>query len=49
MKHKKDFGVCYSPERVNPGDNKHKLENVNKIIAADTYKNLKILKKFIKT
>lgn len=48
MKHIEDFGVCYSPERVNPGDNKHKLENVNKIIAADNYKNLKILKKIYK-
>ena len=28
-----DFFVGYSPERVNPGDKNHKLENINKILA----------------
>ena len=28
-----DFFVGYSPERVNPGDNKHKLRNINKILS----------------
>ena len=28
-----DFIVCYSPERVNPGDTKHSLSKINKIIA----------------
>ncbi len=27
----KDFGVGYSPERINPGDKKHTIENVIKI------------------
>lgn len=29
----KDFFVGYSPERVNPGDKKHGLKNINKILA----------------
>lgn len=29
----KDFFVGYSPERVNPGDNRHKLRNINKILS----------------
>ncbi len=29
----KDFFVCYSPERINPGDKKHTLKNTNKILA----------------
>ena len=28
-----DFFVGYSPERVNPGDNKHGLQKINKILA----------------
>ena len=28
-----DFFVGYSPERVNPGDKNHQLENINKILA----------------
>lgn len=33
---KKDFFVGYSPERVNPGDNKHTIENIVKVVAGDT-------------
>ncbi len=33
LKEGKDFYVGYSPERVNPGDKKHKLKNINKILA----------------
>ena len=29
----KDFFVGYSPERVNPGDKRHDLKNINKILA----------------
>jgi UDP-N-acetyl-D-galactosamine dehydrogenase len=29
----KDFFVGYSPERVNPGDKRHGLKNINKILA----------------
>lgn len=30
-----DFGLGYSPERINPGDREHRLETVVKVIAAD--------------
>ena len=29
-----DFAVGYSPERINPGDSKRKLENIVKVISA---------------
>tara|TARA_B100001765_G_C19501992_1_gene339972 strand:+ start:471 stop:1682 length:1212 start_codon:yes stop_codon:yes gene_type:complete len=32
LKNNKDFFVCYSPERINPGDKKNKLTKINKII-----------------
>ena len=34
----KDFFMCYSPERVNPGDNSKKLKNIKKIFAVKTNK-----------
>ncbi len=33
---KKDFHVGYSPERINPGDKKHTLTTVMKVVSADT-------------
>lgn len=30
----KDFKVGYSPERINPGDKLHRLENIKKIVSA---------------
>ncbi len=40
-----DFFVGYSPERVNPGDNKHQLKKINKILAyPHNYKKKYILK-----
>ena len=36
---KKDFNVAYSPERINPGDKKHSISKVNKILAITTKKN----------
>ncbi len=35
LKHKKDFFVAYSPERINPGETKYKLTNIKKVIGAD--------------
>ncbi|KAA3631265.1 MAG: nucleotide sugar dehydrogenase [Proteobacteria bacterium] len=32
----RDFNVGYSPERINPGDKKHTLESIVKIVAADS-------------
>lgn len=36
LKHGVDFQVGYSPERINPGDKVHTLENIVKIISATT-------------
>ena len=45
LKEGKDFYVGYSPERVNPGDKKHTLKNINKILAyPHNYKKKEILK-----
>ena len=33
----KDFFVGYSPERINPGDKKHKFENIKKIVSGSNY------------
>jgi len=38
LKWKRDFHVGYSPERVNPGDKKHTIENIVKVVAGDTPK-----------
>lgn len=32
MKWKTDFNVGYSPERINPGDRVHRLENIVKVV-----------------
>lgn len=40
-----DFFMGYSPERINPGDAKNKLESVVKVIAAQDSKTLQRLKK----
>ena len=52
LKLNKDFFIGYSPERINPGDKKNTLTNINKIISASNKKSLnkiyKIYKKIIK-
>ncbi|MBS29546.1 MAG: Vi polysaccharide biosynthesis protein VipA/TviB [Candidatus Marinimicrobia bacterium] len=45
---KNDFFVCYSPERVNPGDNKHTLKKIDKIIAIPNSSNVNKVKKVYK-
>lgn len=45
FKNLKDFSVGYSPERINPGDKKHTLENIVKIISAQTEDSLEITDK----
>ena len=47
-KWKKDFFVAYSPERINPGDSKHTISNVVKIVSGDTPKTLKIVSMLLK-
>ncbi len=45
LKLNKDFFVGYSPERINPGDKKHQVQNIKKILAIET-KSKKIYKRF---
>jgi UDP-N-acetyl-D-galactosamine dehydrogenase len=35
-----DFGLGYSPERINPGDREHRLETITKVIAGDSAETL---------
>lgn len=35
-----DFGIAYSPERINPGDPKHKFDTIRKLVAAGDAKTL---------
>ncbi len=36
LKSGKDFALGYSPERINPGDQEHTVENITKVVAAQT-------------
>jgi UDP-N-acetyl-D-galactosamine dehydrogenase len=40
-----DFNVGYSPERINPGDKVHRLENIKKIVSAQNDEILDIIAK----
>ena len=44
LKINRDFGLGYSPERVNPGDRKHTIEKVTKLISASDAKWLERVK-----
>lgn len=39
-----DFKVGYSPERINPGDKVHRLENIRKIVSGMDSESLEIIK-----
>ena len=39
-----DFKVGYSPERINPGDRVHRLENIKKIVSGCDAESLQIIK-----
>ena len=39
-----DFKVGYSPERINPGDKVHRLENIHKIVSGVDEESLKVIK-----
>ncbi|MBL8685908.1 MAG: nucleotide sugar dehydrogenase [Alphaproteobacteria bacterium] len=43
LKAGQDFGLAYSPERVNPGDREHRFENIKKIVSASDPKTLDIV------
>ena len=45
LKVNRDFYVGYSPERINPGDKKHSVDKINKIVSISGKENLKIAKK----
>lgn len=38
-----DFGVGYSPERINPGDKHHRLESIIKVVSASDESSLAII------
>ncbi|MEB6197756.1 nucleotide sugar dehydrogenase [Mammaliicoccus sciuri] len=38
-----DFYIGYSPERINPGDKKHKLENIVKIVSSSNNKSIDLI------
>ncbi len=40
-----DFKVGYSPERINPGDRTHRLENIKKIVSGMDEESLTVIKK----
>ena len=44
LKYKRDFNCSYSPERINPGDKKHTLKKIVKVISASNKSSLKIIK-----
>ena len=45
LKSGKDFKVGYSPERINPGDKVHRLENICKIVSGMDTESLEEIKK----
>lgn len=45
LKEGEDFYIGYSPERINPGDKKHKLENIIKIVSSLNDESLDIIAK----
>lgn len=40
-----DFKVGYPPERINPGDKVHRLENIRKIVSGMDEESLSVIKK----
>lgn len=40
-----DFKIGYSPERINPGDKVHRLENIHKIVSGCDDESLSVIKK----
>jgi UDP-N-acetyl-D-glucosamine/UDP-N-acetyl-D-galactosamine dehydrogenase len=38
-----DFNVGYSPERINPGDKKHRFETITKVVSAQNHETLDVI------
>ena len=49
LKYNVDFFCGYSPERINPGDKKHTLENIKKITSGSNLKTAEIVKNLYKS
>lgn len=49
LKYGEDFKVGYSPERINPGDKLHRLENIHKIVSGGDNDSLEEIKKVYDT
>jgi UDP-N-acetyl-D-galactosamine dehydrogenase len=49
LAYNKNFYIGYSPERINPGDKKHKVEDIVKVVSGSTDKITKIIGKIYKT
>lgn len=45
LKFKEDFHIGYSPERINPGDTQHTLQNVIKVVSGDDAESLEEIAK----
>ncbi len=45
LTNKKDFYVGYSPERINPGDKEHFIENITKVVSAQNESSLEVISK----
>ena len=45
LKYRVDFKVGYSPERINPGDKIHRLENITKIVSGTDVESLEEIAK----
>lgn len=43
LKQGTDFFLGYSPERINPGDTEHRLENIVKVVSGDSPESLEII------
>ena len=48
LKYNKDFFCGYSPERINPGDKKHNISNIKKIVSGSTLKVANLINKLYK-
>ena len=46
--HLEKIFLGYSPERVNPNDKLHTIENIDKLVSADTPETLKIIYRLYK-
>ena len=43
LKRGRDFKLAYSPERINPGDQVHTLENITKVVSAEDQQTLELV------